>query len=494
VPRNRGENPYCSQQALSSHLIFQLLCERFEIPDEAAGASFLAFGSAAPEIMINIAAVSSSGKVEASISAIMGSAIIAYGLIPPAAFFSVGGDTMVLQTYPGKTPRVSNTKQHVADGLSPTTCTAIRDVAFYLLSMFLLLHFLKDSSMGVPESSSLVVVFVVYMLVVYLVPKFRGGKDGGDEDGAKGSFEMPEFSTSCGIEDKGLIRSARMEEEEEEEDGAGDGGVAVEVGGGEEGGGTRTEGGMEGGALALEDDDEDEAFGSVGGMEEGLGNADGSGSGSGGDDDDDNSSSGGGGGGDDDDGDCWESYALLDLASKPCRIAYRLTIPDMEKSPRLWPVGLVISLVYVAVLSDVVYALTLDLSEVLNMPDELAGVTLLALGAQIPDTIASIAMARAGMPDGAISNAVGSQIINITIGVGFPFLIYSIVHGKPVHIEVGNITVVATCLGATVMVYLFSLFAHMPFDGAKINKFGGVIMVLGYFVCNVEMAQMLTRG
>ena len=30
-----------------------ILCARLRIPDEAAGASFLAFGSAAPEIMIN---------------------------------------------------------------------------------------------------------------------------------------------------------------------------------------------------------------------------------------------------------------------------------------------------------------------------------------------------------------------------------------------------------------------------------------------------------
>ena len=37
---------------------------------------------------------------------------------------------------------------------------------------------------------------------------------------------------------------------------------------------------------------------------------------------------------------CWEEYALLDLASKPFRIAYGLTIPDMEKSPRLWPLCL----------------------------------------------------------------------------------------------------------------------------------------------------------
>ena len=49
-------------------------------PDEAAGASFLASGSAAPEIMINFAATRRR-KVDLSVSAIMGSAIIAFGRI-----------------------------------------------------------------------------------------------------------------------------------------------------------------------------------------------------------------------------------------------------------------------------------------------------------------------------------------------------------------------------------------------------------------------------
>ena len=60
----------------------EILCERFAIPDEAAGASILAFGSSAPEILINVAAVTGTGDVDLSINAIMGSAIIAYGLIP----------------------------------------------------------------------------------------------------------------------------------------------------------------------------------------------------------------------------------------------------------------------------------------------------------------------------------------------------------------------------------------------------------------------------
>ena len=45
----------------------EIFCRRWKIPDEAAGASILAFGSSAPEILINIVATVH-GKVEMSLS------------------------------------------------------------------------------------------------------------------------------------------------------------------------------------------------------------------------------------------------------------------------------------------------------------------------------------------------------------------------------------------------------------------------------------------
>jgi Ca2+/Na+ antiporter len=41
---------------------------------------------------------------------------------------------------------------------------------------------------------------------------------------------------------------------------------------------------------------------------------------------------------------------------------------------------------------------------------------------QIPDTISAISLARSGYTDGAIAGAIGSQVINISLGVGIPAL------------------------------------------------------------------------
>ena len=51
------------------------------------------------------------------------------------------------------------------------------------------------------------------------------------------------------------------------------------------------------------------------------------------------------------------------------------------------------------------------------------GFVLVASGAEIPDLIQSVTVARRGYGSMAVSNAIGSQIINICIGLGLPWTI-----------------------------------------------------------------------
>ena len=51
------------------------------------------------------------------------------------------------------------------------------------------------------------------------------------------------------------------------------------------------------------------------------------------------------------------------------------------------------------------------------------GLITIAIGAEIPDTIQSVTMAKRGYGSMAVSNALGSQIINILIGLGLPWLL-----------------------------------------------------------------------
>ena len=56
------------------------------------------------------------------------------------------------------------------------------------------------------------------------------------------------------------------------------------------------------------------------------------------------------------------------------------------------------------------------------------GITLLAIGTSIPDAIGSMIVARAGEADMAIANAVGSNVFDILLGLGFPWMLRGIIN------------------------------------------------------------------
>jgi len=60
---------------------------------------------------------------------------------------------------------------------------------------------------------------------------------------------------------------------------------------------------------------------------------------------------------------------------------------------------------------------------VLGIPSAIMGVTVLAAGTSIPDALSSIAVARQGMGDMAVANAVGSNVFDIWLGLGLPWLL-----------------------------------------------------------------------
>jgi Ca2+/Na+ antiporter len=99
-----------------------------------------------------------------------------------------------------------------------------------------------------------------------------------------------------------------------------------------------------------------------------------------------------------------ESVALLSGQSSPTEVASPST-----PAWRVWS-GVAVSLAYVALLSNMALKVAEDAAIALGLSRVVASATLLAAGAQVPDTLGSIAMSKAGLFNGAMSNAVGSQV------------------------------------------------------------------------------------
>jgi len=88
-----------------------------------------------------------------------------------------------------------------------------------------------------------------------------------------------------------------------------------------------------------------------------------------------------------------------------------------------------ISILLIAALSYVLVEVAVDTAELLNIPESIIALTVLAAGTSIPDLFSSIIVAKQGRGDMAVSNAIGSNIFDILVGLGLPFLIAIAVYG-----------------------------------------------------------------
>ena len=58
-----------------------------------------------------------------------------------------------------------------------------------------------------------------------------------------------------------------------------------------------------------------------------------------------------------------------------------------------------------------------------------------AAATSVPDTIISIKDAKKGNYDDAVSNALGSNIFDIAFALGFPILLYNLIHGETMELN-----------------------------------------------------------
>ena len=159
------------------HLVVSLetLCVRWEVREDIAGASFMAFGSAAPEIIVNavstIKAANAGQQTEGQkmtekemqdageatslgVGAIIGSGIIAFSLIPGTCGI-FAGQTLFLKRRP-----------------------LLRDVSTYTTALICLFFFINPEDGGVGkiekfEAATLFSIYLIYLVILATAPKCR---------------------------------------------------------------------------------------------------------------------------------------------------------------------------------------------------------------------------------------------------------------------------------------------------------------------------------
>lgn len=138
----------------------------------------------------------------------------------------------------------------------------------------------------------------------------------------------------------------------------------------------------------------------------------------------------------------------------------------------LLSIGFIVALSYILVEATVVFAAGI------GIPPVIVALTLLAAGTSAPDLISSVEVARAGRGGMAVANALGSNIFDIFVGLGFPWLVaLSIQNRASVHVESGDMVVSIGILLVTTLI-LYALLASR----LLLSRREGWLLLLFYLV------------
>lgn len=145
----------------------------------------------------------------------------------------------------------------------------------------------------------------------------------------------------------------------------------------------------------------------------------------------------------------------------PIVLVARLTIPDC-RFPRFSGVfgftsAFIICIIWIGILSHYTVAWGAKVGCIAGIPSALMGLTIIAAGASIPDALSSILVARDGHGDMAVSNALGSNVFDILLGLGFPFFLSNLVYKKPVAVSTADLDVSVAILFAVLIFLVFLL-------------------------------------
>lgn len=141
----------------------------------------------------------------------------------------------------------------------------------------------------------------------------------------------------------------------------------------------------------------------------------------------------------------------------------------------------IISIVLIAGLSWVLVESAVQIAHILDISEAIIGVTVLAAGTSVPDMLSSIIVSKQGRGGMAVSNAIGSNIFDILVGLGLPFLIIILISGGSVVMEVQNLMQSVEFLLASVFL-VFLIFMAARWRVGKLLGFLLLLLYAGYLV------------
>lgn len=150
------------------------------------------------------------------------------------------------------------------------------------------------------------------------------------------------------------------------------------------------------------------------------------------------------------------------VVNYPTDWLYRTCIPDCEKIENRHRYGwtFAVSLFFVLIWAFLLMSIVQYMGCVSGTDQALDGLIVLALAASMPDVISMGVSASRGLGVMAMSGLVGSNIFDLLLGLGLPWLVSIGSSGKPIKIENTRVYMGVLLCGLTTVILALSLIMH----------------------------------
>lgn len=173
---------------------------------------------------------------------------------------------------------------------------------------------------------------------------------------------------------------------------------------------------------------------------------------------------------------------VLWILALPVTCLFYVTIPDCRKErwEQWYLVSFFLSVMWIALLSYILVWMVSIIGFTLGIPNVIMGMTFLAAGSSGPDGASSLLVARQGNGDMAVSNSIGSNVFDILLCLGLPWLVKSSLQVSKGFIAVQNGGMIY------VLIILITTMLVVPLL-TKINKWNlnkclGVTLLICYLI------------
>lgn len=153
-----------------------------------------------------------------------------------------------------------------------------------------------------------------------------------------------------------------------------------------------------------------------------------------------------------------------------------VVIPNPVRRPKLYGLTFVLSILAIAGLSHQLVHHVVVIADYFSINPTFLALTVLAAGTSMPDLIGSVIVAKQGRGDMAVSNALGSNIFDVLVGLGAPWLVYIAWKGGEINVGTENLFASIFLLFATVVALLFL----MLIKNWKIGHKSGLFLIALY--------------